>query len=226
MQSQWLNKKEGNQTLLLFFNGWGQDARAVEHLASDGTDVLMLYAYHRGETMLDPTVLRSYRAVDLVAWSMGVWYAHRQADRTEWNIRRAVAVCGTPFAIDDLRGIPRTVFDATLSALTPRTLEKFAMRMTGGVSAYRQSPLSAPGARSFDDVRDELQWWRDSYADRGDSPDALRWQKALIGTVDGIFPPENQQRAWQQAAVPVVFRDSPHYPFAGFDAWEQVLDIR
>lgn len=224
MRQNWIRKAPGNDTLVLFFNGWGQDARAVEHLRAEGADVLMLYAYHDVREF-DLSVLQDYAAVDVAAWSMGVWYAARTVDASGWKIRRAVALCGTEWPIDDRRGIPRAVFEATLAGLTPRSLEKFSMRMAGGVAAYRQSPLCAESSRSFDDVRTELQWWRDREASRGeDAPGGgVLWQKALVGTDDGIFPARNQLQAWQQAGVRTVCRPCAHYPFAGMTCWDEVF---
>lgn len=225
MKQLWIGKRKGNGTLILFFNGWGQDARAVERLRAEGADVLMLYAYHDGQPF-DGSVLRDYAAVDVAAWSMGVWAAARTVDAREWKIRRAVALCGTERPIDDRRGIPRGVFEATLSSLTPRSLEKFAMRMAGGVAAYRQSPLAAGGSRSFDDVRAELQWWRDTEAALSDaSGNGVLWQKALVGMNDGIFPAQNQLYAWEQSGVRTVQRDCAHYPFAGMERWDEAFDF-
>lgn len=225
MRYQWLNKKEGcDRRVLVFFNGWGQDSRVAAHLSADAdTDVLMLYAYHDGQDF-DFSSLGKYAEADVAAWSMGVWYASRRAALKTLNVRRAVALCGTPWAIDDLLGIPCGVFEATLTGLSPRSLEKFAMRMAGGAAAYRKSPLSGRNSRDFDDVRSELQWWREHYASAADDPqEGIRWQKALIGLADGIFPPENQLRAWERAAVPSVQVECPHDPLAGMSSWDEVL---
>ena len=219
MRHQWLAKKDSDR-LIVFFNGWGQHAAAVAHLSAEA-DVLMLYAYHDGEDFAFAS-LQKYEQVDVAAWSMGVWYA----SLLDWgklkeklNIRRMVALCGTMPAIDDTFGIPIAVFDATLSGLTSRSLEKFAMRMAGGVTAYREGPLSQVGIRSFEDIRAELAWWKDHFR----APDKGIWQKALIGRQDGIFPPENQLRSWAQASVGTVEKELPHYPFAAMESWNEVF---
>lgn len=221
MKHQWLAKKGGDR-LIVFFNGWGQDARAVAHLSGEA-DVLMLYAYHGGKDF-DFSSLQEYGQVDVAAWSMGVWYASLldwEKLKEKLNIRRAVALCGTMPAIDDTLGIPAAVFEATLSGLTPRSLEKFVLRMAGGVTAYREGPLSQAGSRSFEDVRAELAWWKDRFR----VPDKAIWQKALVGLQDGIFPPENQSRAWAQAGVDTVEKDMPHYPLAGMKSWNEVFEF-
>ena len=218
MRHIWI-KRRGSDRLILFFNGWGQDERAVAHLATEA-DVLMLYAYHDGADF-DFSGLAAYRTVDLAAWSMGVWRASAVLWPAGLAFRRAIALCGTMTPVGDRQGIPDAVFEATLRGLSPRTLEKFNIRMAGGLSAYRASPLYG-GGRDFSDVRDELAWWagRKTAA----APGCI-WQTALIGTQDGIFPPENQRRAWAQTGVRTVERESPHYPMGKMTSWEDVFGI-
>lgn len=223
MRHQWLVKK-GSGRLIVFFNGWGQDAAAVAHLSGEA-DVLMLYAYHDGADF-DFSSLQKYGQVDVAAWSMGVWYASLldwKKLKEDLNICHMVALCGTMPAIDDTLGIPMAVFEATLSGLTPRSLEKFAMRMAGGGADYRESPLSKAGSRSFEDIRDELAWWKDRF--RLPVSGEVVWQKALVGLRDGIFPPENQLRAWERAGVDTVEKDLPHYPLAAMGSWNEVFDF-
>lgn len=223
MRYQWLVKNGGDR-LIVFFNGWGQDAATVAHLSAEA-DALMLYAYH-DRADFDFSSLQKYGQVDVAAWSMGVWYASLldwEKLKEKLNIRHTVALCGTMPAIDDALGIPVGVFEATLSGLTPRSLEKFAVRMAGGVSAYREGPLPKAGSRSFEDVRDELAWWKDHF--RRPVPGKVVWQKALVGLRDGIFPPENQLKAWALAAVDTVEKDLPHYPLAAMGSWEEVFDL-
>ena len=219
MRHQWLIKKSSDR-LIVFFNGWGQDARAIAHLSAD-VDVLMLYAYHDGEDF-DFSSLQKYGQVDVAAWSMGVWYASL-LDWKKLNVRRTVALCGTMPAIDDTLGIPVAVFEATLSGLTPRSLEKFVLRMAGGVADYRKGPLSKAGSRSFEDIRDELAWWKDHF--RMPVSGEVVWQKALVGLRDGIFPPENQLRAWERAGVDTVEKELPHYSFTGMRSWDEVFEF-
>ena len=221
MRHQWLVKKGGDR-LIVFFNGWGQDARAVAHLSTEA-DVLMFYAYHDGKDF-DFSSLQKYGQVDVAAWSRGVWYASLmdwEKLKEKLNIRQMVALCGTMPAIDDTLGIPAAVFEATLSGLTPRSLEKFVLRMAGGVTTYREGPLSQAGTRSFEDIRDELAWWKDRFR----VPDKRIWQKALVGLQDGIVPPGNQSRAWAQVGVGTVEKELPHYPLAGMRSWDEVFEF-
>lgn len=185
----------------------------------------MFYAYH-SEGDFDFSSLAGYPQCEVAAWSMGVWYASRLKALQDVQPTRTVALCGTPWPIDDRYGIPRAVFDATLAGLSPRSVEKFVVRMEGGVAAYRQSPLSQPGSRSFEDVRSELEWWHRQCLSQGEAPLILGWQKALVGLSDAIFPPENQLRAWQRAGVqPCSQAQLPHDPFSSFGSWDQVFDF-
>ena len=116
MKHQWICKHtEGARRVLLFFNGWGQDSRAVARLSCpQDTDVVMFYAYH-SEGDFDFSSLAGYPQCEVAAWSMGVWYASRLKALQDVQPTRTVALCGTPWPIDDRYGIPRAVFDATLA---------------------------------------------------------------------------------------------------------------
>lgn len=108
----------------------------------------MFYAYH-SEGDFDFSSLAGYPQCEVAAWSMGVWYASRLKALQDVQPTRTVALCGTPWPIDDRYGIPRAVFDATLAGLSPRSVEKFVVRMEGGVAAYRQSPFRSREAAAL-----------------------------------------------------------------------------
>ena len=47
MEYQWLNKKEENNKLIVFFNGWAMNETPVSHLAFEDYDILMLFDMER-----------------------------------------------------------------------------------------------------------------------------------------------------------------------------------
>ena len=71
MRYKWLNK-EGNNKLILFFNGWGMDENVVKHLDVEDYDILMFYDYNTLDTDFSWELLNIYHEKNLIAWSMGV----------------------------------------------------------------------------------------------------------------------------------------------------------
>ena len=73
MKQSFLYRGESSE-LLLFFNGWSMDERAVAHLASGGLDVLALWDYTEPDTAFFAERSR-YRKIHLAAWALGVFTA-------------------------------------------------------------------------------------------------------------------------------------------------------
>ena len=74
MKYKWLSKKQNNEKLLYFFNGWGMDERAlnISNIFSN-FDVLMFYDYQNLD--MDENVFvecQKYKNKYLISWSMGV----------------------------------------------------------------------------------------------------------------------------------------------------------
>ena len=131
MRHTFLRHHSGSSELLLFFSGWGSEP-GMFISGSDtgpGRDILMLWDYR--DMTLDPDLLRGYGRISLLAWSMGVWAAGKALGEADMVNGPRLAVNGTPFPIDDGRGIPTAIFDGTLNGLSERTLAKFRRRMCG-----------------------------------------------------------------------------------------------
>ena len=80
MRYKWLNK-EGNNKLILFFNGWGMDECVVKHLNCEDYDVLMFYDYNTLDSDFDFNSLNIYTEKNLIAWSMGVMVGGKYLDK-------------------------------------------------------------------------------------------------------------------------------------------------
>ena len=131
MRHTFLRHHSGSSELLLFFSGWGSEP-GMFISGSDtgpGRNILMLWDYR--DMTLDPDLLHGYGRISLLAWSMGVWAAGKALGEAGMVNGPRLAVNGTPFPIDDGRGIPTTIFDGTLNGLSERTLAKFRRRMCG-----------------------------------------------------------------------------------------------
>ena len=117
-----------------------------------------------------------------------------------------IAFNGTNFPIDDERGIPTAVFQGTLDGFSQQAWEKFQRRMCGTADRLQAFKAHAP-ARPWTDLRDELAALRDAVNDAG--PSTWKWDKAIVGLHDRIFPSTNQLWAWPETACMTV--NAAHY---------------
>ena len=218
MKKLWI-KFEYNSKLILFFNGWGMDEAAVEHLDAKGYDLLMYNNYTGLNTMVEN--LDSYQEVFLVAWSLGVWVASQVLSNNRMQIKQSIAINGTLNPVDDNEGIPLAIFKGTLDGWSEKTRERFLMRMAGGAKEYLKNQ-SKFGSRSIADQKSELESIFNQCQSLGES--SFRFDKAVSGNQDAIFTPDNQRKSWQGKAE-LHSLDMPHYPFAHFTSWEQIISL-
>lgn len=197
----------GSDRLLLVFGGWGTDARLLSMpLPEDGTDIMLCYDYRSLD--FDPSLLSRYRGIRLLAWSMGVWVASRVLASLPLPWERRVAFNGTPFPVDDHRGIPVGVYEGTMHGFSDMVLAKFRRRMCGTPDVLRQFMEHAPG-RGAGALGEELRALHAAVVCHADAH-LLQWDLAVVGLRDRIFPPANQLAAWQgRAEVRTV--DVAHY---------------
>lgn len=225
MKTTWI-VKSGHPDLLLFFNGWGMDAHVAAHVQSATTAPwpydLLVFSDYRDLSLPDGMkgVIDSYRSIDLVAWSLGVWAAsHAGLDR----VGRAVAINGTLFPADDRRGIPPDIFRATLDSYSDKNRTRFERRMyCGGELDERFDALRSH--RTTEDQRGELFAIAEalrSLPGPGDAP--WRYSRAVIGDRDLVFSPRNQLEAWKEKAPATVREGMPHFPFFTISGWKEVL---
>ncbi len=196
--------------LILVFLGWGMDATPFAGLSKNGYDILAISNYSRysPDTDLPDLIneLSSYREIVVIAWSFGVRIATDLLNMASGlPITRTIAVNGTEKHIDDKFGIPQAIFDGTLQNLSPRSIWKFQRRMFVSSEAFASFQQMKP-QRSFDSMLDELR----TFASLQPAIHA-RWDYAIVGLSDAIFPSENQQNAWH--GIPADLVDGmPHFP--------------
>ena len=92
---------------LLFFAGWGMDETPFMHNLPPNKDLIICYDYRSLD--FDSTLLSTYDGIYVVAWSMGVWAASQVLPDSNLPLKQSIAINGTPFPIDDMRGIPLKV---------------------------------------------------------------------------------------------------------------------
>jgi len=202
------NPIPSNKKLVLFFAGWGMDEHLFSGYARSGQDLIIAYDY--SSLTLDENLLRGYEEIQVFAWSMGVWAASQVLPKLQmqhYPIGTCTAINGTPFPIDDSRGIPVQVFRATLNTLSEKTLDKFRLRMCGSREMLNHFLAKAP-RRDIASLQKELTAIEEQVTVQ--STTAFQWDEAYIGKDDRIFSLENQQRAW--AHTPHKFVDTAHYP--------------
>lgn len=200
---------------VLFFAGWGMDATPFRASLPADRDCVVCFNYANLDFDLGPELARRYDEVLVVAWSLGVWAAARVLPRLALRVSRAVAVNGTMHPVDDERGIPRAVFAGTLAGLCPASLAKFHRRMCAASATHAAFRSAAP-RRDFADVKAELA--AIATATTETVAPAMRWDRAVVGTADRVFPPANQLRAWEgtRTATPA----DGHF----LSSWKEILD--
>lgn len=203
MKHQFVKKLESKR-LLIIFAGWGMDANPLRHVSRPGYDTLVVWDYR--ELQMDWSIVARYDEIVLIAWSMGVYAAAMTIHSIDHLITSKIAVNGTLTPVDNLRGIPCAIFEGTAASLNDRNLHKFFRRMCGDRQTMNRFMSSAP-QRPVGELVDELRaiypepWFA--------NPKVARWDRAVIGRDDAIFPACNQQRAWTGTPMTVV--DRPHY---------------
>lgn len=229
MQQEYLIH-EHHPRLLVFFAGWAADATPFRSYRPAGCDLMICYDYRSLE--FDASVLEGYREVNVVGWSMGVWAATRCVSRWPLRPKCAIAINGTPWPIDDRRGIPAAIYQGTLDGLSGASLHKFLRRMCADSAAFRAF-LEVTPRRPLEELREELADIAEEYGRQGqvderrvderqddeervdkgqaDVQQGFCWTEAVVGGNDRIIPPANQEQAWLQLGIPVRRTEDAHY---------------
>lgn len=198
--------KANNPQLTVFFLGWGMDEKPFAGYAPQDADLMVCYDYRTLDW--DETLLLPYKEIRLIGWSMGVWAASQVMAHPTLPITQSIAINGTPYPIDEARGIAPAIFEGTLNGLNEATLQKFRLRMCGSATAYKEFAEVAP-RRSVEELKEELAAIGQQYKELPTSP--FVWDKALIGNADRIFLPDNQARAWQGTSTATACAEAAHY---------------
>jgi biotin synthesis protein BioG len=218
MKRKWLNK-ENNKSCILFFNGWGMDENTVCHLDSNSFDICMFNDYNP-VSEIDEN-FNKYENIYLIAWSLGVWASAKVLYQTEIKITKAIALNGTQNPIDINKGIPPVVFNATLNGWNEKSRNKFNMRILGGRKQYTQFNESL-STRDIENQKDELSYILNEVSQN--KTHEIKFDCALVGSQDLIFSSNNQLNYWN-AKTRIVKAEAPHFPFAGFKSWNEIIKL-
>ena len=181
----------GSQSLILFFAGWGMDANPFRNDCVPDCDMVVVWNYEILD--LDIEELQRYQNIYLFAWSFGVFAATQFLHcHPTLPVVFKMAINGTQFPIDDQKGIPLNLFDATLNNLSEQSLMKFYRRICHDTIAFKKFTSRLP-SRSIASLHRELTNIKDIAASM-QMP--VVWDKAVASKHDRIFPFENQLDGW------------------------------
>ncbi len=218
MKLHWLKHSEKSQRLILIFSGWSVDWHLFSKYSyPSGYDVAVVWDYSSltADLLSDK---REYEETIVIAWSFGV-AAFQKIYPTlprKLNINCAIAVNGTTYPVDDLKGIPTEVFAATKAGLSEAGLTGFRRRICGGGARYKEFAeyLSAEG-NDIESLRAQLDIF-DPADEKGiitGAPvDKNLWDKVFLSERDMIFPIGNMQHAWREGNASVFINRDSHLP--------------
>ncbi|MFI3291218.1 MAG: DUF452 family protein [Opitutales bacterium] len=193
MREVWL-KKNAFKKLVIFFSGFASDESLLQDFKVQAdSDLLMFCDYEN----LDFPKLPEYESVSVVAWSFGVWVANYFRDKIE-NASGFTCINGSPFAVDDERGILNTVFDATVENFTESAKEKFFLRTCLNRKYYQEHSqyLSSLGAER---LKSQLEFLGKAF--RANNYYVGKWDKVIISKQDKIFPLQNLLKVFPNAEI-------------------------
>ena len=224
MIAQWINRA-GSAGLLVFFNGWGMDARPFSQLDSTGLDVLMCYDYSGMKMPVEIDKLAGqYSNCYLTAWSLGVWAAANALSGKRELFSSAVAINGTLRPVDAENGIAPEIFQGTIDAWNAVSRRKFYRRMCVKPEITAAFCALEP-ERDADSQQQELIAIQQAALSETALPCGSLFDRAVIGVEDRIFPAAAQENFWKSANVPSRITAAPHYPFAGVRHWKELINF-
>lgn len=224
MRYKWLNK-EGNNKLILFFNGWGMDENVVKHLDVEDYDILMFYDYNTLDTDFDFEALNVYSQKNLIAWSMGVMVCSCLPPSLTLPLGEGlrVAINGTLKPIDEEYGIHPKIYDLTIKGFNEKGRDRFIKSMfdTQPPPAF-QAP--SPLERDLKNQHSELITLKEFCKLAPSLTLTLGegkslYNKILISDNDKIIPTKSQVKFW--GIEPNL--KGGHCPFFQFSKWSELL---
>lgn len=200
-------KKEGNDRLILIFGGWSTDSDFYSGINFNGWDVLVVTNYSNPDFPIE--LLDGYSTIYLFAWSLGVYAAQILPPE---KITIAIAVNGTEQPVNNMMGIPVSIYDGTLKNLNERNLLKFRKRMCGDKYDSVKNLFHEPHIST---LKKELEFIKEDYFKRLEEKNFTKipWTRVIIAENDLIFSPENQLNFWNNhfSNPEIVRLDAPHY---------------
>ena len=196
--------------LLLIFTGWASDEKLFPMFSNIERDICVCFDYRTLEW--DVQLFQSYKEIEVIAWSLGVFVANKILYDSVLPIVKAVAINGTVYPYSDEKGIPKAIYDGTEENLTEENLLKFYRRMCNNKEDYEnflKFNLSFP----IPELQDALQNIRTALVETRHAtslPEATIFTEVIIGLSDRIFPTKNQLQAWGNFPT-IKLEEMAHY---------------
>lgn len=222
MLNNLISSDSNNRAAVVIFAGWGMDSLPFKSFLIDTLDTIVVYEYASDEDpsgdILAEHLQERYNSICLVAWSFGVFHAER------WLLRHPmvpvtlrIAVNGTSWAVDPLRGIHPTVFQLTLKNHSINMIKRFRESMCGNKETYAKFIANAP-LRTEESLKRELEQINDLTCEgTKTSPDI--WDLVYVGMSDNIIKPDAQLCAWDGHESIIRIEGGAHFP-----DWDEIRD--
>lgn len=216
MQFHWLNK-QNNSKLIIFFAGWSFDENPFKFLACENFDVLIVYDYSTIDENIEK--FTSYKEINLIAWSMGVFVAYLLKDKLP-KFNKKIAINGTPLPVNDEFGIPVKPFLLTLRHARTGLEGKFYQNIFDTKEEFEKYSTMSVN-RSIENRETELKSLYDKIRSAEINYSRF-YDKVLISSRDKIIPTKNQINFWQNNAE-IEMLESGHFPYYNFKSWNEIL---
>ena len=216
MQFHWLNK-QNNSKLIIFFVGWSFDENPFKFLACENFDVLIVCDYSTIDENIEK--FTSYKEINLIAWSMGVFVAYLLKDKLP-KFNKKIAINGTPLPVNDEFGIPVKPFLLTLRHARTGLEGKFYQNIFDTKEEFEKYSTMSVN-RSIENRETELKSLYDKIRSAEINYSRF-YDKALISSRDKIIPTKNQVNFWQNNAE-IEMLESGHFPYYNFISWNDIL---
>ncbi len=220
MKIEWLHKSAKDKCIV-FMNGWGCDANPFQFMQSDNYDVLMCYDYR--DILLPKEIERlfeNYQEVHLISWSLGVFVGNLVCSQWKNLFSSTLAINGGLQPIDNLKGIPPSIFQGTIDGLSEKSIEKFWFRMCGGKDNFSLFKNQMP-ERNITDQKEELIILQDVIQNH--YTDWNIYQTVILGNKDLIFPFENLLNGWSEHKNLIKKDGMPHFCFYEWNSWDDLM---
>ena len=197
MQQRYIKYEENNRRLILFFCGWSSDYHLIESLEFPvGYDILALWDYSNPEFSFPS---KNYDESVVLAWSFGVAEASCfiRSYCLRLNITGRYAINGSPFPIEEERGISPEIFKNTIENLDAKNLLKFRIRICGGKNNYYQFSSKLQNEEDIETLRHQLRVFGDKFISSQKEEVRNIWDHAFISERDAIFQKERLIKAWE-----------------------------
>ena len=197
-------------SLIIFFAGFAQEKNLLQDLTLPYDT---LYVYDYSDMDFSYAILKHYKNIHVIAWSLGVFVAPfiLRDKLKDFNISFDVAINGTIKAIDSVYGIAPSMYKATYESLTDISFIKFLRRICGSQDKLNLY-LPYKCKRAINTVRNELIEIEKAYSsiDINKLLD-IKYKNAIVSLKDKIFLKDNQELFFKENNTKVDLIDASHY---------------